>query len=339
MFLLGIMMINSITAQKTNNLNSQSDVISFSTSDIAQRERSDFWTESMKRFCGPCKIEYNAEGFNGRLIGKHIHGLNFAKIRHNARKTERTRRELSHIDPNFFHLYLQVAGQSHVTESGSKVSVNTGDLILLDAAKESQILFDQENESLYAIIPKPFLQNADESDGIKTNMVARGPSAMMLGSLLRAAFSDQHALSTAQSVAINNSIIQMIGATWQSCQEPIDATGPGLLRLIQEDLLGRLSTNHTPNDIANAYSVSVRCIHRLFSDAGTTLGEWLRESRLERCARDLRDPAHSAENITEIAFRWGFNESAHFSRCFKAAFGYSPRDYRARAFSLERAFN
>lgn len=333
-------MNTKIAVRNTSSLSSQSKSISFSTEGIDQRERRDFWNDAMKKFCGSSKIEYRDHDFSGRFIGKHIHDLSFAKIRQNARKTERTRRELAHVDPDFFHLFLQLAGRSQVTEEAYQVSLSTGDLVLMDGAKQSQILFDQENEHLCLIIPKPLLYGVSESSDLKSNTVARGPAAMMLGSLLRAAFSDQHALSTAQSVAIHNSIIQLIGATWQSHQESLEAAEPALLRLIQEDLLGRLnSASHTPHNVASAYGVSVRCIHRLFSEAGTTLGEWLRESRLERCARDLRDPAHSAENITEIAYRWGFNESAHFSRCFKAAFGCSPRDYRSRAFNLERAFD
>ncbi|MDD5581131.1 MAG: AraC family transcriptional regulator [Methylobacter sp.] len=29
-----------------------------------------------------------------------------------------------------------------------------------------------------------------------------------------------------------------------------------------------------------------------------------------------------------MAFRWGFNDSAHFSRVFKQQFGCSPREFR-----------
>ena len=44
-----------------------------------------------------------------------------------------------------------------------------------------------------------------------------------------------------------------------------------------------------------------------------------------------------AEGITEIAFRWGFNDSAHFSKAFRAEFGQSPRAYRALHLELRRA--
>jgi AraC-like DNA-binding protein len=51
--------------------------------------------------------------------------------------------------------------------------------------------------------------------------------------------------------------------------------------------------------------------------------------RLERCARDLLDPALAHEPIGEIAARWGITNPAHFSRLFRAQFGLSPSEYRA----------
>ena len=49
-----------------------------------------------------------------------------------------------------------------------------------------------------------------------------------------------------------------------------------------------------------------------------------------RVRADLEDPRQRARSITEIALRWGFNDSAHFSRTFRARFGLSPRAVRGR---------
>ena len=106
---------------------------------------------------------------------------------------------------------------------------------------------------------------------------------------------------------------------------------PALVRDIRRHVAEHLGDPElSPASVARAVGVSVRHLHRLLAGAGAgSLGEWVRRSRLERCAADLRDPALAHENLTQIAFRWGFNDSAHFSRSFRAAYHQAPRDYRA----------
>ncbi len=89
----------------------------------------------------------------------------------------------------------------------------------------------------------------------------------------------------------------------------------------------------SPAGIADAGGISVRHLHRLFAAKGCTVAEWVRERRLERCRTDLSDPHLREKNITDIAFGWGFSDSAHFSHCFKKEFGVSPRQFRTNASS------
>jgi len=78
-----------------------------------------------------------------------------------------------------------------------------------------------------------------------------------------------------------------------------------------------------PSTIAAAHGISVRTLQQLFSDAGTTVSSWIRERRLKACYRELSG-ADRFDTVTEVAFRWGFNDAAHFSRRFKQAFGVTP---------------
>ena len=85
----------------------------------------------------------------------------------------------------------------------------------------------------------------------------------------------------------------------------------------------------SPVKLAEAHNISTRHLHRLFKQAGTSFREYVRAQRLARCRNDLADQRLAALPVTEIAFRWGFNNSSHFSRCFKKTFGCTARDFRA----------
>ena len=90
--------------------------------------------------------------------------------------------------------------------------------------------------------------------------------------------------------------------------------------------------NHamTVDDIAAANGISSRYLHKLFKESNTTVGQWIRELRLEAALMDLKDPRHG-ETVAEIAYRWGFGDQAQFSRHFKSHFGKTPREVRQLA--------
>jgi AraC-like DNA-binding protein len=89
--------------------------------------------------------------------------------------------------------------------------------------------------------------------------------------------------------------------------------------------------NLIPTRIAAAQGISVRYLHALFAQSDTTVVGHILESRLYACRQTLADPACKHLQISEIAFRWGFNSTSHFCRTFKQFFGMSPSELRRRA--------
>jgi len=73
---------------------------------------------------------------------------------------------------------------------------------------------------------------------------------------------------------------------------------------------------------------SKRHLHKAFSAEDDTLAQYILRQRLQGCMRELGDPASAARTITEIAFSWGFNNTAHFSRVFREHTGQTPSAYR-----------
>jgi AraC-like DNA-binding protein len=83
-----------------------------------------------------------------------------------------------------------------------------------------------------------------------------------------------------------------------------------------------------PATIAREQRISMRTLQRAFAAQGTTVSRWLREERLELCARALRDRAQDGRAIGAIAAAHGFRDTAAFCRSFKARFGASPGAWR-----------
>lgn len=87
--------------------------------------------------------------------------------------------------------------------------------------------------------------------------------------------------------------------------------------------------------VAESHGISPRYVQKLFENVGQSFTRYIRYRRLERCRYDLESPIHNQLSISDICFRWGFNDAAHFSRAFRDQYNISPREYR-RASPAER---
>jgi len=135
-----------------------------------------------------------------------------------------------------------------------------------------------------------------------------------------------------ETADVDGRLARPTGGRWSADSYSASNHASGAVRLSR--IVGYLEANLDdpnlqPRQIATQLNVSVRQMHRLFSASGLTVGAWVRRERLARCAADMRDPALRDLTLTDIAFRWGFNEAGHFSRCFKQQYGVTPRCYRA----------
>ncbi|MEN2977699.1 helix-turn-helix domain-containing protein (plasmid) [Tistrella bauzanensis] len=86
----------------------------------------------------------------------------------------------------------------------------------------------------------------------------------------------------------------------------------------------------SPQQLMRQFHLSRPTLYRLFEASGGVMNE-IRNRRLRRCFADIIDPAHQHRRLADIAYAWGFNDEAGFSRAFRRAFGLSPRDARRAA--------
>ena len=81
----------------------------------------------------------------------------------------------------------------------------------------------------------------------------------------------------------------------------------------------------TLDHIAQALNCSKRHLHNAFSAEDDTLAHYIQRQRVQALhAGTLPTPSRSQRTITEIAFSWGFNNGAHFSRVFRSTRGSRP---------------
>jgi AraC-like DNA-binding protein len=77
--------------------------------------------------------------------------------------------------------------------------------------------------------------------------------------------------------------------------------------------------------IARACAVSRATLYRAFDNHGGVAAQ-IQRMRLDRARQALRSRFDGVPTITDIAFDYGFSSQGHFSRAYRARFGYSPSD-------------
>ena len=157
-----------------------------------------------------------------------------------------------------------------------------------------------------------------------------GP-ARLLVRYMNALALEQPRLEGAAGVAAANAALELLRAAVEPCVPSSRAATREAMRAE----IRRYVKNHLqdpelrPAAIARAYAISVRALHALFEDVDESVAGLVRSERLARCLEDLQRA--NGGSVTEIAFRWGFCDAAHFSRVFKRAFGATPSEVRHQA--------
>ena len=145
---------------------------------------------------------------------------------------------------------------------------------------------------------------------------------------------------TAEWAAVAQSLADLLPTFVRQLMPATDAGGTAtraaILHRLCQTIERRLDDpDLTPARVAEAEGISERYLQKLFEGSGSSFTHYVRERRLQRASAELSNPAEAHHSISEIAYRNGFNDSAHFSRAFRHRFGLSPREFRQQ--ELERA--
>lgn len=310
--------------------------------DLAQ-ESLEGWQASLQAICGQfeTQLAFNRSLFIGE-ISLHCHaGLPMAHLRTNAGLIARQSVKPDHDDDQSCFLVSQRSGFSKITQDGRCIQLAPGDLLLMDSVGSCEITPFGLIEHASLSLPRREVDKV-----LKHNNFGKVSATCSSGKMLRLLMdqlcrepeNDQD--DGAEGEALRTAFISLLAPALTDPDKPVSVEtlqGHTLRAFVQKLIDDSLSQpNLTPVGLAARLNISVRHLYRLFEEQGDSVCRYIQRSRLERSADGLSNPFLRSESITSIAYKWGFTDSAHFSRAFKKHFALSPKDYRATA-SMETA--
>lgn len=242
--------------------------------------------------------------------------------------------EIGRTDGDFYNVLYVLAGMERLKFQGREVALSAGQFILWDSERRMEFAVHQRLEKLTLVVPERVMRNLlpNAQDYVGTPIDGNHGMGRLFTNHLRSMQHEIWGMSPTDVTHVRSPTLELLARTYASL--------PGRRRLsvraetfrrVRTFILEHLSEPElTPQRIAKENHISVRYLHLLFVDAGSSVSAWVRSQRLERCAADLANPALAQQSITQIAHRWGFNDLGHFGKLLHRKFGASPREYRRR---------
>jgi len=242
---------------------------------------------------------------------------------------------ISSISEPAFLLSLQTRGRLVMSQYGLVSTLGPGDIVLTDCSAPGSLRYEQPTHSLVLRIPRDVLADRIPSPERLCNM----PLSRMLGfsTVIREmllAMWQEGAGGMDEELAIRSSrlLLDLVATSYAaSSRLDVPASAISTARLVQIKRHIEINLRDpelTPTAVAEAFRMSPRYLRKLFATNAETVSRHIQNRRLEECANQLANSLWRGHTITEIAFAWGFNSSAHFTKLFRARYGMSPTQYR-----------
>jgi AraC-like DNA-binding protein len=305
--------------------------------DAPARSRVEYWQHVVGDTLGVLDVRADGVDAGDRLllgsvgavrVGELTTGRPGGAIR-NLRHIRRSNLDVCKID-------VLVSGRGVVQQDGREADLRPGDFTLVDLARP--VRWAMSPMRVVAVVFPRALLPLRQDDAARLTAV-RIPGEEGVGALVSSlarqlvGHLDDHGGTDATrlgTAALDLLTVALADRLQRPRQAPPDSQRRVLLQRVHAFVEQRLDDRRlSPGTIAAAHHVSVRYLYKLFEAQPTGVAGHIRRRRLERCRRDLLDPALRARPVSAIAARWGLPNAAHFSRAFRAAYGMPPVEYRA----------
>ncbi|MEU1291711.1 helix-turn-helix domain-containing protein [Streptomyces sp. NPDC005840] len=234
-------------------------------------------------------------------------------------------RERDATDGDNLAIKVMTRGRTRIEQGRGVADLGPGDLVLLDPTRT--LRFESTASAhVTVLVPRRELRirpaQLDRLVGARIDG-SHGPGALV-SVLARESARSASAFREAEALRSAAAVVELIAVALESRLGDEQAAPDAWLR---SRIVGHIETRLadpglSPPGIAAAHNMSVRRLHKLFEDQPLTVAALIRRRRLERCRAELTG---TGRTVTAVAARWGFSDPTHFSKLFKATYGYNAR--------------
>jgi AraC-like DNA-binding protein len=306
-------------------------MVEWSTETVQSRDRFSYWREAVCQSIFNISVEAPPGPFAARLASRAAGPLRLAIGESTTYDLVRTRREVSSAPADNYSIYLQLRGETVITQGDETFTFAPNDIGLSDLRQPFRAAVAGGGRRITTVIPRDLIDR-------RAPWLKRKPALNYLAA--GAPYVDlarRHIVALAENPAIGESAASLLAenlCNLLALASAVDVPASSLQPELQIEAMLAFCRRHlhdpalAPQMAADALGISVRTLHLRFKRTGKSFGRFVLEERLKACAQALRDPNQQRGSVSEIAYRWGFNDLSHFNRSFRAHFAMTPREWR-----------
>lgn len=303
------------------------------------------WHEINRAYFGNLEVEcLNDEPLDAEFSAFEVGSLRMFLINGPAHRVQRsTHCTESLAADDMYKLVLQREGCADIVQKDDSAHLQRGDWCLYDPRVPYSITNYKRTSLLVVQIPRMLLKGF-KVPGLH-NCQAQSSNVAGLhavqGSFLQSLSEQLATLSDGVGQPLSETVVGLLASTLAAYREDdaVHVALPSVLKArVKQYVQSHLGESDLTIDrIAQDMRCSKRYLHRVFEDEAWSLDRYIWQARLERCRAALGSPAALGQSVSEVAYAWGFNSSAHFCRLFKSQYGMSPTSFRSQAVKLAPA--
>jgi len=309
----------------------------FSTDAFPVHQRHHAWRDALQSHRLRSELAPQAPLLYGSLTaGRTTRGVGLARIASSPQTLTRLGEAGAGADAVWLALHL--GGEAVLHDGPQCIELAPGDIVLGPARGHAGIDFRSDFRQFIVSMPSASLKA--RLPGAPALALAHLPGRAGLGRLFAgtlSALADAFdTLDDGDIAPVESALSEFIATRQAQQRDPSlptasrtrEAAMQRLCRYVDEQLS---DPSLSLAAVAAHERVSERQVQKLFEGLGLSFTAYLRQRRLERCRADLANRQYGHLSISDICFRWGFNDPAHFSHCFRDRYAMSPRQFRQQA--------
>lgn len=304
------------------------------TRTLPESEQWTYWRDVVWDAFVPVTLtRHDDGGFPSSVHASTVGGMGVSRLRSAPQSVRRTAEDIVRHAGGMYFLNMPLQGNSTAAQDGRMAELRPGDFAIVDSEVPFELNFAETFHQVSLTIPREMLAPLLAEPGSATGVRVPGDSGVgaVASAAIRAVAEQGSSLDRRAATGAAAHVAGLVALAVRGlAPEPrASASRRVLLRAANDEILARFADpDLTPASVAGCLAISVRQLHRLFAEDGTTFGRVLLDHRLDVVRRRLEDPVFAPHTITQLAMHNGFADPSHFGRAFKSVYGCTPAQYR-----------